>query len=939
MPAAHRKKRGKAPIDRAAGRHLTDGSLTVVTSSNRGLMRIVCENCGATFSIDDNVVTERGVRAQCPSCAHEKVVRKPATESPASAAPPPRPLATTNPLKASDIPVGSRSLSFLEPLSHLAPAPQAARVKPSPASEISNPFATGATLPTHDLLPGLGDPLPTTSRASPSAVPTSSPGWPPTAPATTPFARPSSELPSSSPFAPPPLLLAVESPEELAAIPLAAWPLSARGPTQPTGLVSFDPFAVLDLNTGTPGAGTTTAAELGPALELQRPVRGGLPLPQRAAERKAPVPGGHARDRGSSSRGRWPLALILPAGVVIAAVSMFFLRPELFEEQSNAGKNPLRSTLPAWAKQFPQTAGTAIEHVATARALMRLDSAAGHRKADAELHQALLLEVGNVSAISAWVENLASLPGVTADLDDAALAREAIDYALRREPDNIEVKRASGALRLALGEVDAAQKILVDLRRTSSDAQTLLLLAKSHLDRSPAEALTLAQQVRKQDPSLQSALVVEGAAQLRLGNLGAARDALQLCLTNDANHTGALRELAALDLHIGRAPQAVASLDKLLAAENRDVEAHLTRAKIAYQMLDTPSALAQAEGYLDDAIKNHDTSAGELLPQLLSHGAYVKIERGKLEEALQLAERAREMDGSFAPALFVLGRIYALSGLFADAIRALEHSVRVTQARDTLHEPVVRAELARVQVLAGDAEAAIRNYEQVLNQDPTYERAHFGLAAAYMQTGRATSALAVMRRAFELDPAWQADRRTLTNYPTPKGDLAALADTFKEANLPPGDESFGPFKRAAESMIRLSADQKDLAEQLARSALAEDRLNLLALLTLGVIELHNGHAPAAKEHLQLASKNVGKPHAIIQLYLARAEMDSGDIDSARARLQDLVTQEPSLVQAAYSLAMLLRQQNLEAQARDDLLKIVLKEQDYLPAKAALADRK
>ena len=51
-------------------------------------MRIDCEQCSAAFTIDDGLITDRGVRAQCPKCGHQKVVKKTASATSPLTAPP-----------------------------------------------------------------------------------------------------------------------------------------------------------------------------------------------------------------------------------------------------------------------------------------------------------------------------------------------------------------------------------------------------------------------------------------------------------------------------------------------------------------------------------------------------------------------------------------------------------------------------------------------------------------------------------------------------------------------------------------------------------------------------------------------------------------------------------------------------------------------------------
>lgn len=982
-------------------------------------MRIDCEQCGAAFSIDDALISDRGVRAQCPKCGHQKIVKK---------------AAGANPFAAAPGPVGAASLgggigAAPNPFGASTPSPPSAAASLNPfggeASPAANPFAPPPT--------GAANPF-----AAPSfTAPTGPPGGGGTNPFAAPAAVPGAPSPSTSPFGRPDGLLGAATPPPLSG-PGAFPSTAAQAVPQPMGnpfqappgdpfaggataapsadpfgaaaSPATDPFARLAQAPARAAMGAPPAPDLfgggaadvddpfakldlgGPAPPEQPPAppgrwrvktRGGMDAEVELAQLRELLRGGQvsvndeaaplgqplkpihsqallavtvtpkpgaarvagARARAAPSIGRMAGAVAVVVGLVVVGGGLALFAPELFEKTTDAGVNPLRRARSTWEKQFPDVGGTAQEHIDAGRAHMKLDTAADYRKADEELRQALLVDIGNVAAIAAWVENYTSLPAVRADLEATGLAQEAIAYAGRKDPANVDVLRAQGLLKLALNDVDGAQRDLAKAQGAApQSAETMLAHARSHLDRNPADALALVQQVRGKEPGLKSALVVEGAAQRRLGAFKAARDALGGRLVDDPANTGALKELARLELDVGNPREAIDALSRLIAAEERDVEAHLMRAKIAYQVLGTAEALKQADEYLDAVLKTHESVAGELLLPTLSHAAYVKAELGNLADAQKLAERARATDGSYAPALFVLGRVYALQKNWPEAIKALEQSVRAAQARDQFYEPVARAELARVQAMSGDVAAAIRNFDQVIEYDPRYIRAHFGLAATYMSAQplapeRATQAMTIIRRAFENDPHYELDRPVLTDYPTARGDLVAFADAFKHAKVDGSrdDNSLVAQKHAAEAMIRYHAGQRSEAEALARRSLAEDRVNLFALLYLGVIELDTGRETDARRRLRLAVDTTGTPHAITRLYLARAEMRTGEIEVARKRLQDLVDQEPTLVQAAFSRAMLLRQEGLPAQGDEELKKVLKSDPDYMPAKRALSE--
>ncbi|MCC7070527.1 MAG: zinc-ribbon domain-containing protein [Deltaproteobacteria bacterium] len=991
-------------------------------------MRIDCEQCGAAYSIDDTLISDRGVRAQCPKCGAQKVVKKPELnpltspapvtamhQAPTATAPPPNPFAppgaanpfappapnpfappagAANPFGA---PGAGGSASFLG--STQAQPRVAEPTVPSGVPASTNPFGAPATSDPFGAapMPGAPSPFAPPSGGSPFAPPSSGGAFAPSVPPPGPFAPGGTANPFApaaaafaQPSSPPAFASAPSQPPAPADDPFArlgAMPVRpAMGGGAPPPVASpaatgadagrasasaplDDPFAKLDLGGPPPSAveparpsrwRVTTAAGMDAEVDLpqlRELIKAGTVGPDDEAAplgealRKvgaqplltvvrptAPTPraASGARARGGPSLGRVAAAAVAVL-VLGGGGALYLLKPELFDQGSDAGPNPLRGIKSSWEMQFPNPPHTAPEHVDAGRAAMRLDTAAGYRKADDELRQALIREVGNVKAIALWAENFSGLPAMQSDIETVRVARDAIAWALRKAPDDPDANRAHGALLLAMQKVDDGQRALMKARDLApDDMQTLMVLARSHLDRNPTEALTLVGQVRRKAPELKQAIVVEGAAQRRLGAFRYAREVLGERLAADPTNTGALKELAKLELDVGNPEQAIEALSRLIAAEERDVDAHLMRAKIAYQILGGQEGLTRADQYLSLIVEKYDQVAGELLLPVLAHGAFVKGELGKLDDAIKLGERARGSDASYPPALFVLGRSYGLKGDTKLAREMLDRAATSAASRDSFYEPVARAELARAQGADGDMAAAVRNFEQAIEYDPRSARAHFGLAAVYVKNDKMSQGMTLMARAMQNDPSSAVERRVLTDYPTAHRDFIGMADAFKVAKAPANDSSLAAQKEAAEGILRYHGGQRKEAEALLRRALAEDQFSHAALLYLGIIELEDARLSDARKHLHLAATTTGKGHLLTQMYLARAELATGDPESARKRLQDVIDQDGTLVQASYSLGVLLRQQNLEGQALEEFKKVIRADPDYTPAKRALA---
>jgi tetratricopeptide (TPR) repeat protein len=658
--------------------------------------------------------------------------------------------------------------------------------------------------------------------------------------------------------------------------------------------------------------------------------------PAGAAAGKARAVGARAA-RGGGIQIPWPTVLAV-GGVLLllsTAFAIWKFRPELLERQTAAGENPLRRVRATWNKQFPDQAGTAQEHIVAGRRHMRSDTAAGVRKADEEFKQALLLDVGNLQAIAGFVENVASSPKVRVDAENTQLAKEAVEYGLRKQPHQPDLLRAQGALAHATGAVDPALAALSEARATNpTDVATVLWLAKAMLDRSPKDALDLVQkQVRSVDKEDLASLVVEGAAQRRLKAFKEARTLLSTRLSADPQNVPALKEMARLEVDLGNADAALAALRTLQEVEDQDYDARLLQAKVLHQLKGDAAA---AEAALAPIAGVVEAGTGDLAGLVGAHLVHVKAAQGKIDEAIALGEQVRSKHPNLAAGMFALAEVYAKKGDAEGAKRNFESTIQAMQRKDAYFEPLARSELAWVQASSGDVKNAMANFQQAIAEDIHNQRAAFGLAALLVRSEQVPQALVVMRRAQTTDPNYLRDHRTLVDYPVTRADLAQRADAFRSVKVPASDEATRSILASSEGLIRMVAGDLAAATDLTAKALKDDRFNPGALLLRGVMQMDVGRPAEAKTSLRLAIDGAARQDPITRLYYARALLALNDDAGARAQLNELLETNAEMVEARFSMGELLQRLKLDGQAAEQFRAVLKLDPDHLPAKRALA---
>jgi len=321
-----------------------------------------------------------------------------------------------------------------------------------------------------------------------------------------------------------------------------------------------------------------------------------------------------------------------------------------------------------------------------------------------------------------------------------------------------------------------------------------------------------------------------GAVLLREGQADAAERELRRALAGDPTLTGALQDLARLDLARGREAEALAGVRK--AAEHGPLDRDLAL-KLA--------AAEQAEGHPDRA-ERELREAGERFKSVEALVQLARLQAGQhnLSAAVETLERARALAPNSEDVLSASAQVALGLQAPAPAIVFLEDLVRMCPT--VVQYPYL---LGIAYMQAGDMLGAVEPLQQAEKLDPNRVVTLVALGLALNGAKRHAEAKPYFTRALELEP---------DNVDA----IAAVAE-------------------AEEGLGDLAA-----AEAHAQRALARSPGNATANLVVGLVRMAQGRYPEARDAFtKTIETDPLSPKAYYQLSLAYARLG----DDARAREQ------------------------------------------------------
>lgn len=369
--------------------------------------------------------------------------------------------------------------------------------------------------------------------------------------------------------------------------------------------------------------------------------------------------------------------------------------------------------------------------------------------------------------------------------EETVAAQQAFDNALRLQPGYLPAILGLGSISLQQGNPDVALHYASQVIATSfwlADAHVLAgsaNLLKNDLDQAQ-RAFELAAGLNPRSPAAQERL---GKVLALRGNNGDAEKAYEASLALAPDYAPALTGLAEMLAKQGKAKQAAARMDRQIAAQPKASQLYVAKAEFCIAQKDWACAeraynqalainpyyingyLALAHVYaatnrVEGMVREYQLAISkfpEYLPTYILLGqVYAFV--GDASHAQQIYQDALKVDPNFYLAQANLARLYADHGGSLEDALQLAQKAKATQPDD----PNVNDTLGWVLYKQGLYTSAVSAIEAAATKSPQSAAIQFHLGMAYLATGQKVQAQAALQSALSLGLSTE-DNRTATD--------------------------------------------------------------------------------------------------------------------------------------------------------------------------------
>jgi len=575
---------------------------------------------------------------------------------------------------------------------------------------------------------------------------------------------------------------------------------------------------------------------------------------------------------------------------------------------------------------------------------------------------------------------------------DAAI--QELNGFIQQHPEMTELRFALVKLRLDNQQIEEAKKTLEEII-VRENVQPAGLTARAKLaqvlasqDPDDARIITLLDEVLKENPRDNDALLLKGKLEVRRGNYVDAIANLRSVLKDQPNSAEVLQLLAAAHLANGERELARDTMLRAVEANPGDNELRLSLVQLLVKDDKPDEAMEQVEEvlkrdqYQETALamkyellgRKGDTAGMEQVAKLMQAGAPEKEEgylreaqlrfaQGDYDAALNIVNRVLEKSPDSVAALIAKSDTLAAKKEFAQAIKAAE---KLQQVSPESGEGYYRK--GRLLVAQGDDAAALAEYEAALQkapdsplvlgslieleaklegpdkagqrlkalieENPEHSSAHGLLGRVYLAQKNYLSAEQEFQRQIEIEPEAAGTYTQLAQTRAVQGNLDGAAEAFNSGLKIMPDNSQLLIGLAG---VRERQQDYDAAIALYEQVLQQQPDNAISINNLAaLLSDHRTDAASLDKAAELAEKLEKTSQPAFLDTAGWVYYRKGDYDKALSILKRVVEEAPQVPVFRYHLGMTYFQKGDKAAAGDHLAKATDGDYDYQGVEEARA---
>lgn len=553
------------------------------------------------------------------------------------------------------------------------------------------------------------------------------------------------------------------------------------------------------------------------------------------------------------------------------------------------GLNPVRRVSAAWAEELGTPGKSLDALIAEGEASLERDTWQSYGESLESFRRALLVDQDDPRAIGGYVEAFAARSLPTSPPNRVKFVEAVIRYGLRLHPEKLAVHRGAAALAVARNRLNQClDHGNAAVRLGPNDGRARLLLAQCFLEGNVELAIEEIQRAKAANSELLLVPRLLGVANARLGRFATALDfhrARQQLTPEDA---ASFIELGDLRRSLGQAGAAEKAYDEALNKKGYGQVAYIHLGEL---MLELRRPVQAAEAF---------QSALRLAPPQGPRGAAIfggwaraELLAGRPERAGELAEQALSFDREYLPALIVRGESALLQN---DAETAGRMASRAR--KEGPNEPAVLVLAGRAAERTGDMKRALDALREARANDPRDPRLSGILASHYLRRDQPTQAYVVMAEAADIDPEEARARSRFTPVALSDVPVAEAIDAFRKSAE---NERNAPVAHAAIGLMLYFSGESAQAQEAVDRALRLDDGVIPGLIYAAQLQLDGGRPRRA---LRTAGRILAleRGHPLALVLRARAQMELGRDQSALAAFDDALRANPGFTEAAVARA-------------------------------------